>query len=641
MKFSYASGSRPLDGYTIKRGVGVGGFGEVYYATSDAGKEVALKHIQRNLDVELRGVSQCLNLKHPNLVALFDIRYDDTGDGWVVMEYVTGASLKDVTDEHDQGMPDELVRSWFAGIAAGTAYLHDHGIVHRDLKPGNIFLDEGIVKIGDYGLSKFISVSRRSGQTESVGTFHYMAPEIGKGVYGKEIDVYALGIVLFEMLTGQVPFDGESSQEIIMKHLTADPDLSVLASPYREVVAKALAKDPDNRYSSVVRMAADLEFELGSGANVLPSSAGIQSAGAQSAPSGAQDDEYIVLGPVQEVLQPELVKSPSHGRVPSTPAARHRSPGWGHESGISTSVKIVAAVAVACLLVTNVRWMAPLLPLLGLLYLVFWLLRAAVRSIANSAAAPEPGLPAHSTALAGGNAVAYARNPYRPWQAHAREVLGAKSPRDRITELLGSMLTSGLVAGVLGVVVLVISGDRLAASVHSWGPAFATITLMTIACAWSVLIPSKFWEGSPGEQSTRRFAMLVVGLVMGLLAFGLTQAFLIAPTYWIAGHSAAAARYSELFYTAGGAPQLLAYLGYFAGMFLVLRLWKLADPLRPVRIGLWPTAVCVLWALLLHAFWPMPGGFLLAGTMAITIQLAAPWVTPSQRIEFRRQMLED
>ena len=79
-----------MDGYTIKRGVGHGGFGEVYYATSDAGKEVALKLIRRNLDVELRGITQCLNLKHPNLIALYDIRQDDQGDTWVVMEYVSG-----------------------------------------------------------------------------------------------------------------------------------------------------------------------------------------------------------------------------------------------------------------------------------------------------------------------------------------------------------------------------------------------------------------------------------------------------------------------------------------------------------------------------------------------------------------------
>ncbi len=256
MKFTYASGARPLDGYTIKRGVGRGGFGEVYFATSDAGKEVALKLIRRNLDVELRGVTQCLNLKHPNLIALYDIRTDEMGDQWVVMEYVSGESLEDVIVRNRNGVPVDQVLWWMRGVCAGVAYLHDHGIVHRDLKPGNIFSDEGTVKIGDYGLAKFISCSRRSGQTESVGTVHYMAPEIANGRYGREIDTYALGIILFEMLTGHVPFEGESVGEVLMKHLTAEPDLSALQQPYRDIVKRALAKDPNARIKSVGELVA-------------------------------------------------------------------------------------------------------------------------------------------------------------------------------------------------------------------------------------------------------------------------------------------------------------------------------------------------------------------------------------------------
>ena len=154
------------------------------------------------------------------------------------MEYVSGESLEDVIDRNPNGMPLDEALCWMRGICAGVAYLHDHGIVHRDLKPGNIFLDEGMVKIGDYGLSKFISCSRRSGQTESVGTVHYMAPEIANGRYGREIDTYALGIILFEMLTGHVPFEGESVGEVLMKHLTAEPDLTALAEPYRDIVER-------------------------------------------------------------------------------------------------------------------------------------------------------------------------------------------------------------------------------------------------------------------------------------------------------------------------------------------------------------------------------------------------------------------
>jgi hypothetical protein len=254
MRFTFATGDRPLSGFTIKRGIGGGGFGEVYYAVSDAGKEVALKRVQRHLDVELRGVQQCLNLKHPNLLLLFDVRHDQQEEAWVVMEYIVGESLRELLERQPEGLPLAEVERWMEGLIAGVAYLHERGIVHRDLKPGNVFCDTGIIKVGDYGLSKFISCSHRSGQTESVGTVHYMAPEIGRGNYGKQIDIYALGILLYEMLTGQVPFDGESTQEIIMRHLTMEPDLSRLPVVYRDVVRRALRKDPQQRFRDAQEM---------------------------------------------------------------------------------------------------------------------------------------------------------------------------------------------------------------------------------------------------------------------------------------------------------------------------------------------------------------------------------------------------
>src|SRR5262245_1075818 len=262
MKFTYTSGSRPLDGYTIKRGIGHGGFGEVYYAVSDGGKEVALKLVQRNLDVELRGVAQCMNLKHPNLVTLYDLRTNDVGEHWVVMEFVSGKSLSEILAEQPSGMQMDDVHRWLKGICTGIGYLHDKGIVHRDLKPGNIFIEDGVVKIGDYGLSKFITASRRSGQTESVGTVHYMAPEISRGKYDREIDVYATGIILYEMITGHVPFDGESVGEILMKHLTTQPDTSRLPAPYDQVARRALAKDPVDRFRTMEQFAASLNGRL-------------------------------------------------------------------------------------------------------------------------------------------------------------------------------------------------------------------------------------------------------------------------------------------------------------------------------------------------------------------------------------------
>ena len=249
-RYTYSSGSRPLEGYTIKRAIGRGGFGEVYYATSDSGKEVALKLVVRNLDVERRGVVQCMNLKCANLLSIHDLRANDVGDTFVIMEYVAGPSLANVLASHPNGLPIDEIRAWMKGLVEGVAYLHDHGIVHRDLKPANLFMEEGVVKIGDYGLAKLITPSAGTDHSESIGTCHYMAPEIASGKYNKPVDIYAMGVILFEMLTGHVPFEGETVGEVLMKHLTSRADLSMLPEPYKSIVAKALAKDPAQRQKS-------------------------------------------------------------------------------------------------------------------------------------------------------------------------------------------------------------------------------------------------------------------------------------------------------------------------------------------------------------------------------------------------------
>ncbi len=183
MAFTYKHGDRPLTGYEIQRGVGRGGFGEVYYAISDGGREVALKYLREHPEVELRGVAQCINLKSPHLVSIFDVKQNDEGEYFVVMEYISGPSLRDMLIAEPNGLGPQKTAFFTREIAKGLGYLHDRGIVHRDLKPGNIFYDEGYVKICDYGLSKFISISRHSAQTTSIGTVHYMAPEIGSGNY--------------------------------------------------------------------------------------------------------------------------------------------------------------------------------------------------------------------------------------------------------------------------------------------------------------------------------------------------------------------------------------------------------------------------------------------------------------------------
>jgi len=603
MKFAYKTGARPLDGYEIQCGVGIGGFGDVYFAKTDAGKEVALKRIQRNLDIEVRGVKQCLNLKHPNLVALFDLRSDDEDQTWVIMEYVAGESLKAVIDRNPNGMPTDEALRWFRGIAAGVGCLHDHGIVHRDLKPANIFDDQGYIKVGDYGLSKFISTSRRSGQTESVGTVHYMAPEIGRGVYGKEIDVYALGIILYEMLTGRVPFEGESAQEIIMKHLTDDPDLAGVAAPYRDVIRRAMRKDPAKRFRNVAEMLQALQ------------------------PAGAPDPE-IVFGPVrhQAIVDAEIV---SAGRGPRQSPAPHASAAarGGHPAGspapcgMTGSTKALLIVAVVLVLHFN-----PLLIPLGIVLGVGYLGYLGVRKLTGGLWRRDPptqlerprNVAADSAALLSAVRMRLKQKPFRQCAA----------------EWTGSLLSAAFVSAVLTLTVLLLQGSVLDGSNTGWA-VWAWLASVSTLGSWILLTMAKFWEADVGEHFRRRFAMLGAGLAIGAVACALGHWLMLDMPdrdHWTA-HAFRQAAWLPALHRNDGSPLFGAYLIYFAGLFAVLRWWRQMDPLRKARLSIWTTAVCLLWAWVMHSLcrFPQPWGFILAATMSVAVQLAAPWISPGQR----------
>lgn len=252
--YRYQRGDRPLEGYTIEHAVGRGGFGEVYYAVSDSGKQVALKAVQNYEDIELRGSSHCMNLKSPHLVSIFDVRHSERGDPFVIMEYVSGPSLRELLDDSPEGLGPQKSAWFIREIAKAVSLLHDNGIVHRDLKPHNVFFEDGYVMIGDYSLSKVITTSHRSGHTLTVGTVHYMAPEISLGRYDRTVDIYAMGVLLYEMLTGKPPFLGESMGEVLMKHMSQEVDVSSLPPSFAAVVQKAMARDPETRYQSADEM---------------------------------------------------------------------------------------------------------------------------------------------------------------------------------------------------------------------------------------------------------------------------------------------------------------------------------------------------------------------------------------------------
>jgi hypothetical protein len=651
-RFVYASGSRPLDGYTIKRGVGQGGFGEIYYATSDAGKEVALKLIRRNLDVELRGIRHCLNLKHPNLLTLYDIRQDNQGDTWVVMEFVADKCLEDVMAGRPDGLPPQEALAWMRGIGAGVAYLHDHGIVHRDLKPGNIFSDEGLVKVGDYGLSKFISCSRRSGHTESIGTVHYMAPEVANGRYGKEIDVYALGVMFYEMLTGRVPFDGESVGEVLMKHLTAKPDLSILPEPYRGVIGRALEKDPARRFSSVGEMLAALPpGPTVGGVTWLPESAAPplpMKNGAAAQPPAA---ESPVLA--QAVYDEPILRAVGRG-------CRKLRHNW-EQANFSPLAKAILLLVLLLVLagfegfvVASARGLARLAVVLLVVYAVYALVRLVVLSLvaprpaspssaaaqARPAGTPPPGArPSPPVAPPAASPLPYGPAYIEAARAGARRgeravpAMIIKPPRERLTELLGSLLGGALVALAMSVVMALVGGFLgRAVEMEQW----AWLALVGIAGTWAVLVPAKFWEGARGEPVLRRFIMMVIGLGLGLAAYAMADFLMVHLSYdrpdlfhWQRAHHAPAG-----FYSASGQPLAMAHAAVFGGLLLLLRWWRQADPLRNSRFSLGAVIVSFVAAWLVTAVlnYPQPWLMMVAVTMSVSVQLSSPWVPARERL---------
>jgi serine/threonine protein kinase len=662
-RFTYASGSQPLAGYTIRRGLGHGGFGEVYYATSDAGKEVALKLIRRNLEVELRGIRHCLNLKHPNLLLIYDIREDGQGDKWVVMEYVTGQRLEEAIVAHPAGMAPDEAMAWLNGIGAGVAYLHDHGIVHRDLKPGNIFSEEGLVKVGDYGLSKFISCSRRSGQTESVGTVHYMAPEVANGRYGKEIDIYALGVILFEMLTGHVPFEGESVGEVLMKHLTAVPDVSSLAEPFRSVVARAMEKDPARRFGSVGEMLAALPR---GGKGDSPHLPGPTSG--QCPPDGC----FAQMGPVPfSAFSPDPANAPTsagakQAQTPEPPpvvevvdeepiyaavrrACRNVHKNW-EESNLHASTKLVLIILILLVAASSAHTWGGLAILLLVIYGCYRMVRAIVRSIAGTRSCDQTGgrrspfatHHAHPAAETPGTGQTVGQqvgaDPFSPRRRTARWVQResallaalAQSPRRRLAGLLGSLVGSALVAFTMCLVLAILE------SFHGPAPTpaqFAWLVVVSVTGAWAVLVPSKFWEGGRCEPMLRRFVLMVIGLAVGLVSFA-TAVHLKVDLPHDRGFGEVGYNLPAAFYGPDGSPLLAAHAAALGTLFLFMRWWRQTDPLRSTRLSVWAMIVSSLAAWLVAGLWlfPQPWLAMVACAMSAAVQLAGRWLSPHERV---------
>jgi serine/threonine protein kinase len=245
-----------VTGYEIGHKLGGGVFGVVYKARKESiGKAYAIKFlkvddpsVKSQVLRELEQVSLFAQVDHPNLVSIEDKGVID-GIPFIVMGYAGEDTLKDRLE--DGALSEEEALRVFVQICRGVQALHDRSLIHFDLKPANVFLKGDIARVGDYGLSKLISTSRMS-LSFGRGTPYYMAPEMLERRGDHRSDIYSLGVILFECLSGQVPFQGDSEWEVLRGHENEPvryPDS--IAPQYQRLLAGMLEKDPDQRIQSL------------------------------------------------------------------------------------------------------------------------------------------------------------------------------------------------------------------------------------------------------------------------------------------------------------------------------------------------------------------------------------------------------
>ena len=257
--------------YRIERRIGTGGMADVFLARDESlGRRVAIKilaerYAQDEAFVERfrREATAAAGLSHPNIVSVYD-RGQAAGTSYIAMEYLNGPTLKDEITSRAP-LPEAEVVNWAVQALDALEFAHRQGVVHRDIKPHNMILtDEGRLKVTDFGIARAANVVQMTEVGSIVGTAQYLSPEQARGLdVGPQSDLYSMGIVLYEMLTGELPFTGDSAVEIAMKQVS-DPPPSIrkqnrlVSEGLEQVVMRSLSKDPALRHHSARQMADEL-----------------------------------------------------------------------------------------------------------------------------------------------------------------------------------------------------------------------------------------------------------------------------------------------------------------------------------------------------------------------------------------------
>lgn len=262
-----------LDGrYELQEVIGVGGMAVVYKAYDNIDdRTVAVKilkdeflaseEFRRRFKNESKAIAV---LSHPNIVKVYDVSYGDKLQ-YIVMEYVEGITLKEYIEQQGVISWKETVH-FTTQILRALQHAHDKGIVHRDIKPQNIMLlENGTIKVTDFGIARFSRSETRTMTDTAIGSVHYISPEQARGdITDDKSDIYSVGVVMYEMLTGQLPFQSDNSVSVAIMQLQTDPVKpreinSSIPEGLEQITMRAMQKNPKDRYQSAAEMILDLE----------------------------------------------------------------------------------------------------------------------------------------------------------------------------------------------------------------------------------------------------------------------------------------------------------------------------------------------------------------------------------------------
>ena len=276
-------GTKLADRYLIEELVGVGGMCNVYRAfDAEALQTVAVKMLRDEYAADeeylrrFRNESRAINaLSHPNIVKIYDVVLD-APNPYLVMEYVSGITLKEYIDRK-KPLPGRTAANIAGLVLTALQCAHENGIVHRDVKPQNIMVTEkGEVKVMDFGIARFAMSQSHTIDGNAIGSVHYISPEQALGgAVDQRTDIYSVGVILFEMLCGRLPFDGESPVSVALQQVEQNPKALRSLNPnvpvgLEQITLHAMAKNPDDRYASCGEMIADLRRWLADPKTTFP-----------------------------------------------------------------------------------------------------------------------------------------------------------------------------------------------------------------------------------------------------------------------------------------------------------------------------------------------------------------------------------